>query len=564
MIIQPSEITLTDMFCGCGGSSEGARNVGGTHVKYALNHWQKAIDSHNTNHPDTHHDCADISETHPARYNRTNGLIASPECTNHSLSAGKRRKNLNQGELFQNKAIDETAIRSRATMWDVPRFAEIHKYDFIVTENVVDVRMWVMFDAWLQAMHLLGYKHKCVYLNAMFAHGEGITGFAPQSRDRIYIVFWKKGNKAPDLEIRPKAPCKKCGEVEAVQSWKKGCLPYGKYKTQYVYRCSICADVVTPYYYAAINAIDLSLPMVKIRDRKTPLSEKTMDRIKYGLNKYGLRPTVLDQRNQHGSLESRIRSAEEDPYNAQSTGFSSYLFAPYMFDMSHGHGTADRTKDMTTQPLMTQTTKQTMAMVAPGAMHFANRANAKPKTLNDPLPTVTTRANEMSLAGFMPIHHGKSQTNEFTDPLPTVSTMRTSSVLLTPSAMLTMRGDRNFSQMTDPLPTQVAAAIQNYIVAAQPFLQPYHGGSQQASLLTDVAPTIPTKDSVYMVETYQTIDPMDCYFRMIQPTETALAQGFPSQYVILGNKEDQQKQIGNANPPPTMELLVRRCVESLS
>ncbi|HEY0108284.1 MAG TPA: DNA cytosine methyltransferase [Fibrella sp.] len=564
MNIQPSEVTITDMFCGCGGSSEGARNVGGTHVKYALNHWEKAIESHNTNHPDTHHDCADISETHPARYQRTNFLIASPECTNHTLAAGKRRKNLNQGEIFTNKLIDETAIRSRATMWDVPRFAEQHQYDCIITENVVDVRMWVMFDAWLKAMHSLGYNHKCVYLNAMFAHGQEITGFAPQSRDRIYIVFWKKGNKAPDLEIRPKAPCNRCGVVEAVQSWKKGCLPYGKYKTQYIYRCSVCAEPVTPYYYAAINALDLSMPMQKIRDRKVPLSDKTMDRIRYGLNKYGLRPTVLDQRNQHGTHESRIRAAGGDPLNAQTTGFSSYLFAPYMFDMSHSHSDADRTKSIAGDAMATQTTKNNMGIVMPESFVIANRAHATPRTMNDALPTVTTRSNELSLLGFMPTHHGKSKLNEFSDPLPTVSTMRTNSVLLTPSAMLTMRGDRNFSQMTDALPTQVAAAIQNYIVAAEPFLQPYHGGSQQASLLTDPASTIPTKDSVYMVESYKEIDPMDCYFRMIQPKETALAQGFPSNYIILGNKEDQQKQIGNANPPCTMELLVTRCVQSLS
>lgn len=556
-------ITLTDMFCGCGGSSEGARNVAGIHVQYALNHWKLAIESHNTNHPNTHHDCADISETHPARYNSTTGLIASPECTNHSLSAGKKRKNLNQGELFTNKAIDETAIRSRATMWDVPRFAEQHRYEFIITENVVDVRHWVMFDAWLKAMHSLGYKHKCVYLNAMFAHGEGINGFAPQSRDRIYIVFWKKGNKAPNLEIRPKAPCSRCGVVEAVQAWKPNCLPYGKYNKQYIYRCSVCAHPVVPYYYAAVNALDLSLPMTRIRDRKKPLSPNTMARIQYGLEKYGLRPTILDQRNQSGSLGSRIRAAEEEVFNAQSTGFSSYLFAPFLFNMSH---TKSKNPTMRTldEAMVTQTTQESLAIATPELFAIANRAHATPRFMEDVLPTVTTRQNEMSLVGFMPIHHGKSKTNEFTDPLPTVSTMRTSSVVLTESAILTMRGDRNLTGLTDPLPTQVAAAIQNYIVSAAPMLHPYHGGSKQAHLLTDVTPTIATNDGLHLTDTYRQPDPMDCYFRMVQPEETSKAQGFPDSYIILGTKEDQQKQIGNANPPPTMELLVGRCVESLS
>lgn len=67
-----------------------------------------------------------------------------------------------------------------------------------------------------------------------------------------------------------------------------------------------------------------------------------------------------------------------------------------------------------------------------------------------------------------------------------------------------------------------------------------------------------------MVETFNQPNIDDCFFRMLQPHETALAQGFPKDYIILGNKEDRQKQIGNANPPPTMELLVSRCVASLA
>jgi DNA (cytosine-5)-methyltransferase 1 len=100
--------------------------------------------------------------------------------------------------------LDPAAERSRATMWDVCRFAEYHSYNAIIVENVVDARKWVMFDAWLTAMYALGYNHKCVYLNSMHCHP------TPQSRDRMYIVFWKKGNKAPMLDYTPLAYCYKC------------------------------------------------------------------------------------------------------------------------------------------------------------------------------------------------------------------------------------------------------------------------------------------------------------------------------------------------------------------
>lgn len=499
MQIHSSDITLKDLFCGCGGSTSGAANVPGVRVKYAMNHWKLAIESHNTNHPDTHHDCADISETHPARYERTTGLIGSPECTNHTLAKGHKRKNLNQSELFQAKGIDLGAIRSRATMWDIVRFAEIHRYEFIITENVVEVRYWELFEPWLKAMHALGYVHRCVYLNAMFAHGPNISGFAPQSRDRIYIVFWKKGNKAPDLEIRPLAPCPKCGIKESFQSWKNGRIS-GKYKTQYVYRCSGCNEIVTPFYYAALNAIDLSLSSVRIGDReklgKKPLSDNTRKRIQYGLEKFGLRPTLLDQRNSFGSEKARIRTADDSPVNTQSTGYSSYLFSPYLVDIAFTHSHSKRAYDGS-GVWPTQTTNQSMGIVQ-----------------------------------------------------------------ISPSALLTMRGNKSFTHLTNPMGTQVAAGIQDWVVSSNPFLTPYHGNAQ-ASHITEAASTIPTRDSLSMIETFNQPQIDDCYFRMLQPSETALAQGFPADYIILGNKEDRQKQIGNANPPPTMELLVARCAASL-
>lgn len=582
-------ITLTDMFCGCGGSSEGARNVAGTQVKYALNHWKLAIDSHNTNHPNTHHDCADISETHPARYNRTTGLIASPECTNHSLAKGQKRKNLHQQEIFQDKAFDASAVRSRATMWDVPRFAEIHKYEFIIVENVVDVRMWVMFDAWLKAMHLLGYKHECVYLNAMFAHGEGVTGFAPQSRDRIYIVFWKKGNRKPDLDIRPKAPCAKCGTVEAIQSWKPG-RKAGKYKTQYTYRCSVCAAPVVPFYYAALNALDLSIPMTRIGDREQlrmkPLSENTRKRIQYGLDKYGIRPTIIDQRNQSGSKSARIRSAEQEALNAQSTGYSSYLFSPYLFNMSFSHSQADKTYGMNgTFP--TQTTQESMAFVSPEPFLLANRDSSPARALTEYMHTQTTAQQEILIApsgSFIVANRKSTPAREMTDALPTITGQRNSMSLIIPihgtarpkdadresmDSVMTSghtalvsggfmpihRNNSTTHELHDPISTQTGKVTNSLIML------PYHGGSKQANHVSEPTTTIPGNDSILLVDAKPQID--DCYFRMLQPKETALAQGFSFNYIILGNKSEQQKQIGNANPPPTMELLVSRCVASL-
>jgi site-specific DNA-cytosine methylase len=175
-----SDITVIDQFCGAGGSSQGAQSAG-ARVVLAMNHWQLAVETHNTNFPDVLHDCVDISACDPRRYPRTNILITSPECTNHSPAKGLKRKQQAQLHLWEIPTIDPAAERSRATMLDVPRFAEYHQYECIIVENVVEARDWILFDEWLLMMQKLGYAWETVYFNSMFAHP------TPQSRDRSKV-----------------------------------------------------------------------------------------------------------------------------------------------------------------------------------------------------------------------------------------------------------------------------------------------------------------------------------------------------------------------------------------
>ena len=185
--------TVTDLFCGAGGSGLGAR-AAGFNLVIAANHWSRAIETHAANFPDTEHELADISQVNPRRFPYTDVLWGSPECTNHSQAKGQSRNIQSQPDLFGETLPSEASERSRATMWDIPRFAEYHPYKAIIVENVVEATKWVMFPAWLQAMDLLGYEHQIVSLNSM--HAEAIDApRAPQSRDRIYVVFWRKGQR---------------------------------------------------------------------------------------------------------------------------------------------------------------------------------------------------------------------------------------------------------------------------------------------------------------------------------------------------------------------------------
>lgn len=112
------------------------KKLDGVTVRQAANHWRKAVETHNANHPEADHDCADISQVDPRRYPKTTILWASPECTNHSGAKGIKRTQ--QMDLFTANQPDEAAERSRATMWGVTRFAEFHRYAGFIVENVVE------------------------------------------------------------------------------------------------------------------------------------------------------------------------------------------------------------------------------------------------------------------------------------------------------------------------------------------------------------------------------------------------------------------------------------------
>jgi len=281
-------LTLTDLFCGAGGSSTGAIEIPGVQVRIASNHWDLAVETHNTNHPDADHLCADLSQIDPRYFPRTDILWASPECTNHSVAKGRKRPDA-QPDLFEEILPDAAAERSRATMWDVPRFAEVHRYQAVIVENVVDAWNWEPFRAWLMAMDCLGYDHKMVFLNSM--HAQTFGDGAPQSRDRMYVVFWRKGNKAPDLNrvTSPNAVCPTCGPVRARQTFKRPDREWGRYRAQYVYRCPNVAcrfSVVEPSFRPAAEIIDWDLLGQRIGDRTKPLADKTMARIRAGVDRY--------------------------------------------------------------------------------------------------------------------------------------------------------------------------------------------------------------------------------------------------------------------------------------
>jgi DNA (cytosine-5)-methyltransferase 1 len=533
-------VTVTDLFCGAGGSGLGASVVPGVELRMAANHWQRAIDTHAANFPDVEHDCADISQVDPRRYPATDILWASPECTNHSVAKGRRRE-VAQLDMFGERLPQEAAERSRATMWDVPRFAEHHRYRAVIVENVVDAARWVMWPAWLQAMELLGYRHRVVYLNSM--HAPAITApRAPQSRDRLYVVFWRAGQPAPDLDVRPAAWCPGCErDVAAVQSWKKPGRPWGRYRAQYVYRCprAECRhSVIEPYADPASTAIDWSMPGQRIGDRTKPLSARTVARIQAGLERYA-RPLTIEAR--AGSPTPGV--PVDRPMGVLTTSGCRGLLVP-------AGGTWNEDAQPTGWPMRARTTRENEGLVVP----VEARDGLRVRKVGEALRTQTARLQDALVVPY----YGTGVAHEASDPLHTVPTRDRFGVAF----IAELRGGGSDARpVAEPLATVTASGNHHMLVRHN---TARGNPAQMCTPAGEPARTLTTTGHQSLVGWPAPVPAVeDCTFRMLEPREIQAAMAFHPSYRVHGTRREQVRQLGNGVTPPAAEWLIRAVATSL-
>jgi DNA (cytosine-5)-methyltransferase 1 len=531
--------TYSDYFCGFGGSSQGARKLG-LNIRMAANHWDLAVQTHALNFPDSDHDQADISGTDPRRHPTTTIAWFSPECTNHSMAKGKKRQAKATQMAFGEEAPplpDAAAERSRATMWDVPRFAEYHRYRYVIVENVVDARYWIMWDAWLQAMTAMEYQHHVVYLNSMHAGGD-VAAPAPQSRDRMYVVFWQRGERKPDLDITPPAWCGHCDrQVEARQSWKKPLHRWGRYRAQYLYRCPACLTVVEPYTLPAAVAIDWAVAGQRIGDRAKPLAPKTIARIEAGIRRYG-RPFHLEaagnqydaadpKHPQHGQPRAYMRT--------MTTRNETGLAIPPM--LVPAGGTWNDRAQHVDEPMRTRTTRDTEALVVPPFIAELRGGGSKHRLTSVPLATLTASGT----------HHGLVQ-----PPDVQAIVMRNNNE----------RGGNGHmsTPVSEPLRTLTTGGHQSLITWQA--LYGYDGGALRP--LGQPMPTQTTVQGDGLLTGTGLPDVEDCLFRMLEPAEIGAGMAFEPDYQVLGNKREQVRGYGNAVTPCAGSLLLARVVAALT
>jgi DNA (cytosine-5)-methyltransferase 1 len=527
-------VTCTDLFCGAGGSSLGAEYAGAQLVM-AANHWQTAIDVHQAHFPDAGHDCADISQADPRRYPRTDILLASPECTNHSQARGVSRRRQDPS-LWD--APDPAAERSRATMWDVVRFAEQMTYAAIVVENVVEATKWVLWPAWWQAMTDLGYRATVLSHNSMH-HG------VPQSRDRIYVV-WTRPGLDVDLELELAAWCPRCEATATVrQAWKPG-RRVGRYRQQWVWSCTTCGAVCEPSTEPAASIIDWELDCPRIGDRARPLAAATRARILAGLQRYGWAPiTTSGAGNVHERTPGNRARPVDEPLATQQTTATTALATPpgFLFQTAHG----GRVTDLADVHPTVCASDDRQALVVP------LRRNGHAAPADAELPTVTAGGNHHALVVRNYGNRGGDPGRHVT---PVHEPVRT--ITAAPGMGLLMRNNSGGAEMITPV-DQPARTITTK--GHQSLLVPYTR-TGVARTVEEPAPTLTTRDRLGLVDVEAVVD--DCGFRMLEPYEIAAAMAFPERYIPRElPKKDQVKLAGNAVTPPVMAWIVGRILQAL-
>lgn len=394
-------------------------------------------------------------------------------------------------------------------MWDVPRFAEQMLYDAVVVENVVEATKWVMWPAWWQAMELLGYRGTVLSHNSMH-HG------VPQSRDRIYVVWTRKGITV-DLEMELAAWCPKCDLVRTVrQAWKNG-RSVGRYRQQWVWCCVECHAICEPSTEPAASIIDWSLPTPRIGDRARPLAAKTRARILAGLRRYGWVPVVTAGAGHvYESTPGNRSRPVTDPLATQGTTAQHALAQPPGFQImasNTGSDSPSRVRGLD-EPTFTATTSNTTGLVIP----LRNNGNAYPTS--EALGTVAANGN----------HHG-----------------------------LLMRNNQGGAEMVTPV-TEPARTVTT--AGHQSLLMPYYGQSVPRPADRPIG-TVTTRDRHALIDPDVAVD--DCGFRMLEPHEIAAAMAFPDGYIPGSlSKKDRVKLAGNAVTPPVMTWITGRIAQALA
>lgn len=185
------KIRAIDLFCGAGGSSWGAK-CAGVEIVAGFDLWETAGAVYKDNFPGARFYRSKLEDIRPEdlvnELGKIDLILASPECTNHSVAKGNKPR----------------CEKSRKTALQVLRFAEALKPRWIVVENVSSMRNWARYKEFISEIEALGYYTRTELLNS------ADFGVA-QARKRLFILCDRE--KKPESIILPRRKRRTAGDI---------------------------------------------------------------------------------------------------------------------------------------------------------------------------------------------------------------------------------------------------------------------------------------------------------------------------------------------------------------
>lgn len=432
------EVICVDLFCGGGGTSTGlieaAENLKLKLKLIAINCWALAIATHSTNHPSAKHICGRVEQLRPREIvpgGRVHLLVASPECTHHSIARGGR-------------PIED---QKRVPAWGIINWAQELYIDSIIIENVPEFRSWgpigangkplkskegETYRAFLQALRSLDYRLEEREL-CCADYGDATT------RKRLFIMATRRGTPswpAPTHTAKHKIAQSSLFESAPPRAWR-----------------------------AAREIIDWGLKGKSIFTRKKPLAITTLQRIAAGMrtiNGIDIEPFLVERYGDQ--VRAKRKPARQKPVDQPPGSIQPFL-------LSQGSGGAPRPVN---QPVPTICTQGAVQMLEPFVVSVDQQGGNGngTKAVEQPLTTVTTKGRHALTQAFLVGAGGPARAGEprsLDKPLQTVLTRQTIAMV---NPFLVAAGGpegkgRRAKDVEQPLDTVLT---ENHDGVVQPFL----------------------------------------------------------------------------------------------
>lgn len=380
---------VVDQFCGAGGESQGikqaAEKAGANIELFAINHWQRAIETHQKNFPNAQHICRDIQDINPSDIipgRKVALLWASPACTHFSNARGGKPCD-DQSRITPFTVLDwlDKLTVDRVIIENVPEFCSWGPLD-PVTHRPVQEAKGETFSAYIGMLRGLGYAVDWKVLNAA-DYG------APTTRRRLFIQAVRNGtNKSilwPDVTHTQPGPNRM--PARNLLSW----VP-------------------------ARNIIDWAIPSQIIDERSRPLADNTMKRICRGIEKYWgdyARPFLV----RYNGGENRVHSVDE-PIPVLDTSNRYGLIQPLIMHIGQTSSNG-RTRSIH-EPLATVVTKEEACLIEPLFIPQHTCGEVRPTT--GPLSTVATKGAIGLVEPLLMEFYGNGQCHPVSKPVPVITT----------------------------------------------------------------------------------------------------------------------------------------------